>query len=111
MVKVEVLDELFGVREGLELRIIQLHPTSGEQTAQVSRLMTRRDHVTSVINAIIAAAFISIASPELLQAVQGLKDKAAALNALANAFDRIDEVLSVVDEVLGVVVRIVELAA
>ena len=111
MVKVDVLDELFGVREGLESRIIELHPSSPDEFAQVSRLMSRRDHVTGLINAVIAATFASIPTTEVLQSVQALENRAAGLAALANTFDRINEVLSTVDDVIGVAAKIVKLAA
>ena len=111
MSKVEVLDELFGAREDLELRIVLLHPTNAEQQSLLSKLVNRRDRVTGGINAIIAATFASVASPALLQAIDELKSRASHLSALAKTFDAINDVLVTVDQVLALVAQVVTLAA
>lgn len=102
MLKTEILDELFGIRDELTSRVIALAPSSPADDDNLRNLVLQRDRVSARINDIIAADFPTVSSA-LETAVTDLGAAAKRLSGTAKTLAKVQETLAIVDQILQVV--------
>ena len=112
------LSALFDARAKLAELIVGWSPeparSEAERRAQadkLNQLILERDKVNGAINAVIAAAFQAIPTPELEKATRELAQSARDLEAFGDSIAQLNEVLRVADLVVQGAAKVVSLAA
>src|SRR5919109_75334 len=111
------LSSLYDARDKLADLIVQWAPdpcadpqARAAQADQLKGLILQRDQVNGAINAVIATAFQSVASPELVAASQELRGATDRLEQFGQTMDQLQGALKLADDIVQVASKVMKLA-
>lgn len=112
----ETLSSLFDARRRLTEFIVAFAPdpiadpqVRASQAAALEELIMRRDQVSGAINAVIAAAFKEVATPELLAAAREVRALADRMQELGKSIENLKDAIGFADEIVKATTKVVAL--